>query len=184
MLNITVRNASPKELEEWDDCIDLSIQGSIFHKIGWLKAAAKHTNTKLFYIVGCYNNKPMVLFPLFYKKIFFFNLLFSPPYGSGIPWMGPVLLDAKLPQYKKEDIQYSFIINMIDFISNDICSRIDYKRIISPRNLKDMRPYIWNDYNVTPSYSYLVSLKLDEEEIFNNRRIMSLQVEIISEGVF
>ena len=69
MLNITVRNASPKELEEWDDCIDLSIQGSIFHKIGWLKAAAKHTKTKLFYIVGCYNNKPMVLFQLFYKKI-------------------------------------------------------------------------------------------------------------------
>ena len=32
-----------------------------------------------------------------------------------------------------------------EFISNDICSRIDYKQIISPRNFNDMRPFIWND---------------------------------------
>ena len=48
MSDTKVKVADEKDLEIWDKIVDLSETGTIFHKLEWLHAAAKHTKSELY----------------------------------------------------------------------------------------------------------------------------------------
>jgi len=90
MSDTKVKVADEKELEVWDKIVDLSEMGTVFHKLDWLRAAEKHTRSKLYPLIGYEGREVVGLFPIFYKKRAFVNGIFATSkmrnsvHGSGL----------------------------------------------------------------------------------------------------
>ena len=166
MSNISITLASDETNKEWDNFIDSSEIGQIFHKTFWLKAAEKETKTELIRLIGHEDKRILFVFPIFVKKFINFRMAFSPPPRCLIPNMGLVLIKEKYHQNTFES-KYFKICNEIDyFIKYRI--RANFIRFIHPTGLHDMRPFVWTNYNIKPRYTYHISLKSNKEKIFNN----------------
>ncbi len=108
-MTIETRIVSNDFAEEWDTIISQSPQGTLFHTWNWLKITEKHTDMKLFPVVGIKDNKPVGVFPLFFQKKGPVRLVFSPPPHAALPYLGPVLAGTDiLRQDKKENLYIDF----------------------------------------------------------------------------
>jgi len=154
MAKITIRALPEDEYRIWDTLVDRSPQGTIFHTLEWLKINAKHTDSQLFLFVGYLGNEPVAAIPIFYRKRNFFKLLSSPLGSTLIPHLGPIFPDYDLhKQYKREFYFREFQKELDEFLIQNL--KPDRISISTSPNLLDIRPFIWNDYQVIPKYNYI-----------------------------
>lgn len=164
-LKYTVRLLAETEIQDWDIFIDEAYNGTIFHKFGWLQAAAKQSNTKLIPLVCEKSGSDIVaVFPLFLLKKFFLNILFSPPPGCAIPYLGPVFRFQSDKQARIEADQYHTIEAYDNYIHSYL--RTDYLNVQT--NMYDVRPYKWLNYKTEPLYTYRLCLDRSLDELFVN----------------
>ncbi|MFW6041289.1 MAG: GNAT family N-acetyltransferase, partial [Thermoplasmatota archaeon] len=110
-----------QEKEKWNDCVDKSPMGSIFHKFEFLEVIKKHTSSQLHTLVGYKGQEPIGLFPVFEIKRGPMSTVFSPPPEVGIPFIGPILVNYEnLKQKKKESRNRNFIEKIVEYINNNI----------------------------------------------------------------
>lgn len=152
--------------EFWDEYINESVGGTIFHRYEWLKIAEKHSKMKFIPIAVNKGDKTVCILPLFYQKKYGIRILFSPPNGCGIPHLGPVFKIPSTNRYKYEKTYIDIIDELIQFMEKII--GYDYLRIIHTPDIIDMRPYVWNKYVVRPHYTYKFDITNNIQEIFNN----------------
>lgn len=158
-MTIEVRIAEDEELKKWDALIEASPYGTIFHLLGWLRIVEKHTNSKLYPLIGLKGEKVIGVFPLFYKRKGPFKMVFSPPPKTGVPYMGPVLLGyEKLKQEKKESLIIDFYTEVDKFIHDNFRPAYIYFKL--PPGLVDCRPFKWLGYQANPVYSYLLDISI------------------------
>lgn len=186
MSEIKVKIAEEEALKKWDELVDISTQGSIFHKLDWLRAAEIQSKSKLFLLIGCRGEKIVGLFPVFYIRKPFLKMVFSPPPRCAIPWMGPVYIDSNLKQYKVESIQQEFVGNVFDFLENELGINIDYTLISTSHNLFDTRPFKWKGFCVQPTYSYVIPLDKNLDDIlgdFKNQERTDIRRALKNDGI-
>lgn len=150
----------------WDQFIDSSSAGTLFHKYDWLKAAEKHTGYKLIPIVVFKGEVLICVFPVFYLKKGFIKMLLSPPNACSIPHMGPVLNIDTQKVYNYEKTYFTVIDQLLEYLASQI--GYDYLKITLPPIVNDMRPLIWNDFRVSLNYTYEIPLSNGITEIFNS----------------
>lgn len=166
MSEIIIRELKKDEIHLWDDIVDQSPQGTIIHKIGWLKIIEKHTNSKLHLLIGCLGNEIVAAIPLFSKKKYFLNSIQSPTSNSMIQHLGPILPNYdSLKQDKKEYYFREFCLKLDQYINSN--KKSDIIHIESSPNLLDARPFIWNQYEVIPKYNYIKNIE-DLDAIWND----------------
>ena len=159
-LEIFSQNAS----QTWNEIIQNSTNGTIFHTWDWLKVAEKHSGSKLLPLVFFDDDKPFGAIPLFFMKKMGLRFIFSPPPGTGIT-LGPVLIDKG---YKRREFEMAYL----DF--EDSFDRLlkkikpNYLSIITSPGLLDMRPFLWNKFEVAPSYTYKIDLNRGKENIWRD----------------
>jgi hypothetical protein len=157
---------SQEKAQLWDELVDSSIGGTLYHTWDWLKIVEKHSGYKLYPLVfyDKDDDKPFGLFPLFHKKMFGVSMVFSPPPGTAIT-LGPVLIDKGYRQHRFELANLAFQKNIDEFINN---LKADYIFISTSPGLSDMRSFQWAGYEVTPVYTYKIVLTQPTEEIRAN----------------
>ena len=166
-MTIEMRIAGNEELKNWDALMEASPYGTIFHLLDWLRIAEKHTNSKLYLLVGFKGEKIVGVFPIFYKRKGLLRMIFSPPPKTGIPYMGPVLLGYdKLKQEKKESLLMDFVIGVDKFIQDNFKPAYTYFKL--PPGLNDCRPFKWRGYQAKPVYSYLLDISVGLPELESN----------------
>jgi lipid II:glycine glycyltransferase (peptidoglycan interpeptide bridge formation enzyme) len=166
-MNIELQIAGNEELKKWDSLIEVSPYGTIFHTLNWLKIAEKHTNSKLYPLIGLKGEEVIGVFPVFYKKKGPFKMVFSPPPKVGIPYMGPVLLGyEKLKQEKKESLIINFFKGVDNFIQNNF--KPEYIHFKLPPGLIDCRPFKWLGYQVEPMYGYMLDISVGLSDLESN----------------
>jgi len=166
-MNIEVRIAENEELKNWDALMEASPYGTIFHLPDWLRIAEKHTNSKLYPLIGLKGEEVIGVFPLFYKKKGPLKMFFSPPPKSGIPYLGPVLLSYdKLKQEKKESLLVDFVTSVDKFIQDNFKPNYIYFKL--PPGLIDCRPFKWLGYQAKPVYCYLLDISVGLSELESN----------------
>lgn len=176
-MTIEIKIASEKEAEEWDKLVDSSPHGTIFHTWKWLKIAEKHTNSKLYPIIGYKGTTPIGIFPLFYQKKVFLKMVFSPPPHTAIPSLGPALVDYdKLKQSKKETNFVEFQKQVDEFINEELKANYIYSSL-SP-GLLDPRPFKWTGYEVEPAYGYIMDLSNGVEYLWQKNCDRKLRQDI------
>ena len=158
MTNIEVRELKKNEYGVWDELVENSPQGTIFHKLDWLKIVEQHTNTKLYLFTGYLGNEIIAAIPFFYHRSFFFKMLSSPVGSAMIQNLGPIIPNYdNLKQDKREYYFREFQKELDKYIYSKIKPHVI--TITTPPNLIDVRPYIWTKYQVTPKYNYMKNIE-------------------------
>jgi hypothetical protein len=174
--------------QEWDRFIDASPYGLLYHKWNFLKLIEKYTGYQ-FLPYGIYKGEQLIcVFPLFYKKIAFIKLLFSPPPQSGVPYLGLVM--DKDYDHLKQDRKESHV----NLVAKEIDAEIkkiapNYFAATLVPGFNDLRPFQWLKYQVDTSYTYILDLKRELEDIWesfsslgrqNIRKGESLQCKLVN----
>ena len=164
MSDTKVKVADEKELEVWDKIVDLSEMGTVFHKLDWLRAAAKHTKSKLYPLIGYEGREAVSVFPIFYKKRVSVKMAFSPPPKCTIPYMGPVFRYLSNRQSSIEKLHDNILNKALRFLTDDLCS--DYISIKTQKNLLDIRAFLWGGLEAHPNYTYTVPIERSTKSLF------------------
>ena len=164
---VDVKIANKSDAEEWDKLVEASPHGTIFHTWKWLKIVEKHTNSKLYPIIGYKGSTPIGVYPLFYQKKSFLKMLFSPPPHTAIPYMGPIFINYnKLKQDKKESYSLEFQREIDSFISSNTSP--NYILVNLAPGLLDARPFVWTGYQVMPTYHYQIDLSKGMDKVWKD----------------
>ena len=161
----TLRILDSAEFHAWDEFVDRSYAGTLFHKFGFLKAAEKHSGLR-FVPLTCHRGEDLVcVFPLFIKRKYGLKIILSPPNGCGIAHLGPVVSLGTNNRYKQEKAYFTVVDEVLAYIESAI--GYDYLRIVFSPGTNDLRPYKWNGMSVEPNYTYLLNLARGKDAVFN-----------------
>ena len=164
-MELKIAKEGDKEL--WNELVEKSPHGTIFHTWKFLKIVEKHTNSKLYPVIGMKGTTPIGVYPLFLQKKFFLRLVFSPPSHALLLYLGPAIVDYdKLKQSKKESTSVKFQRKVNEFLESEI--RYNYIRIRTPPELIDSRPFLWTGYRVEPLYTYIIDISKGSEQVWKN----------------
>jgi hypothetical protein len=149
---------------QWDNFIDSSPHGLLYHKWDFLKLIEKYTGYELL-PYGIYKGEQLLcVFPLFYKRIAGVKLLFSPPPQAGIPYLGPVV--EKNFESMKQDKKESCLNLIVQDIDNEIHKIApNYVSVVLVPGFLDIRSFQWLNYQVNPKYTYMIDLTPELNDI-------------------
>ena len=163
-MSITVTEADRDELEKWDRYVDRSPQGGVFHQLSALRAQAEYAGADLRPLVGYKGQEPVGIFPIFELRKGPIPLAFSPPPDLRISYLGPGLLNMdKMKRRKAERRHRRFVDGCLEWVENEIGPWYAHVRTVA--DYPDLRPFLWDDCDVTPNYTYLVDLTLEEDDL-------------------
>lgn len=148
----------------WDEAVDSSPFGTIYHSWKWLNLVEKHCNCQLYPLAyfDARDRRPFGLIPLFLMKKFGIKMVFSPPPGSAIN-LGPMIIDKEYRQHKFE-LTYLDFQAAVDKFIRDLGASYTY--MLTSPDILDMRPFIWAKYQVTPYYTYKIDLSTGKDNIW------------------
>lgn len=153
--------------EEWDEILSHSSQSTIFHEWTWLKIAERHTQMKFYPVVGIKDGVPVGVFPLFFKRTGFINMVFSPPPHTAMFYLGPVFIEPKVQMQEKRERIYGAFQNSVEaFITREL--RAHYTSIALAPALQDPRPFTWSGYSVMPNYDYTINLSKGIDTLYQS----------------
>lgn len=165
-MDIQIKEAEQSLLLKWNNILEETKEGSIFHKLEWLKITEKYTCNKLYPMIIYNEEEIMGIFPIFLQKRLhsIIKMLVSPPGNSLIPYLGPLFPHYnEYKQDKKESLLSSFQENLTHFFQR---IDADYINILFTPGFQDMRSFEWNGYDIKPRYTYIQSI-VEFDEIWN-----------------
>jgi hypothetical protein len=166
-MTVEIRLAQNADAKEWDMIISDSPHGTLFHHWDWLKITEKHTQTKLYPLIGIKNGVSIGVFPLFFQKKGPIGMVFSPPPHAALFYLGPLFAGYKtLRQEKWENLYIDFHNSVENFIRNDL--KANYVSISLSPALQDPRPFAWSGYTVQPNFDYKIDLTQGIDILYNS----------------
>jgi hypothetical protein len=151
--------------EEWNALLDRSGQTTPFHRYEALEVIADHADATLYPYVGYKGQEPVGIFPVFAIRRWPLRTAFSPPPDLEVTYLGPAQLDGSSPKQRKAERRHR---RFVEAVLEEVDAEIDphYSHLRAPTGYDDPRPFIWNDFEPTPRYTYEVDVTGDEEDLF------------------
>jgi hypothetical protein len=166
-MTVQIRIAQNSDATEWDFLNSRSRFGTLFHEWNFLKIVEKHTDTRLFPIIGLKNGVSIGLFPLFFQKKGPVRMVFSPPPHAALFYIGPVLTECdSLRQEQLEKNYIEFHDAVENFIKDDLGA--EYIHISLSPALQDSRPFKWAGYRIYPNFDYSVDLSVGIDALYSS----------------
>ena len=114
--------------------------------------------------MGYKGQEPVGVFPLFEISKGPVKTVFSPLPGRGIPHLGPVLFNhQQLKQRRFEKRNLSFVEGCLEWVEENIGPK--YFHAVTQPGYDDVRPFQWNDFDVTPKYTDDIDLSVGESAL-------------------
>ncbi|WOF16345.1 GNAT family N-acetyltransferase [Methanoplanus sp. FWC-SCC4] len=153
-----IRIGTKDDKEIWNKAVLDSNHGTIFHTWDWLKIIEEQGKGKLYPLMIYKGSQLTALYPLFIQKKGFVKVAFSPPPGSYLLYLGPVIPGYDdLKQHKKESVLMKIQDEVDKYLFSEI--KCKYVRIRSAPGILDARPFKWSGYDIEPVYTYRLDLK-------------------------
>ncbi|NVO66030.1 GNAT family N-acetyltransferase [Methanofollis tationis] len=145
----------PSQYHIWDDLVDNSPQGTLFHKSWWLKTVAEKRGTDLC-LLGVFRGDDLVGgCSISEEKRFFFKLAFSPPIKSATAYGGIIIVGSDAKNIKKNEFMNN---SVIESVSDYCLEHYDYSQILNSPALTDIRPFLWKGWDESVYYTYILFL--------------------------
>lgn len=168
MLDIEIRELKKEEYKMWDELVERSPHGTIFHKSFWLTTSSEMLNKKL-KIYGCFENEELVggcsLYTYKFKRFFKLasSIIEMTPYG------GVILAPSTSTKVREQEQSYRDIIKSLCNAFDK--EHFDHIQITNSPDFIDVRPFIWNGWGGRILYAYYLNLCEDiEKSISKNAR--------------
>jgi lipid II:glycine glycyltransferase (peptidoglycan interpeptide bridge formation enzyme) len=166
-MTIELRLADDNDSGVWNQVVEASPHGTIFHTWEWLKLTEKYSNTAFFPLLAYKGSTLVAIYPVFIKKRGLFKFAYSPPYGTYLLYLGPLLVDYDRKKQDKKESLFFELQRLVDkFIFND--QKCKYARIRLAPGLFDSRSLKWCGYEVEPFYTYTLNLLNGHEKTWQN----------------
>jgi hypothetical protein len=154
MSEIEVRELKKDEYKIWDELVEKSPHGTIFHNSSWLTIHNELLNKKL-KIYGCFENEELVSgCSLYVYKSRFFKTASSTiemtPYG------GVVLAQLPSSKVREQEQTYRDIIKSLCIVFDN--EHFDHIQITNSPDFMDIRPFTWNGWDSWIHYAYYFNL--------------------------
>jgi len=163
-MSIEVKTGPEADLDRWNDYVERATAGDLFHRQETLEIQARHKDCRVHQLVGYKGQEPVGIFPIFEISKGPVTTAFSPPPDIRIPYQGPALLNmGKLKQRKAERRHQQFIEACMEWIESNLNPRYTHIRLHG--SYPDLRPLMWEGFEVDPEYTYLVDLTPDEDDV-------------------
>jgi hypothetical protein len=152
---VEVKELAPGDYGTWDELVQESGQGSIFHKSFWLVFSANAMKNVL-KIYGCFESGNLVGgCSLYVRQMKFLRVAESVlpmnPYG------GVVLARPRSNNVRKQEEVCANIIRQLDKAFAE--ARYDYICITNSPEFSDIRPFTWNGWRGSVSYAYYLDVQ-------------------------
>ncbi|ELY84824.1 lipid II:glycine glycyltransferase FemX [Natrialba taiwanensis] len=156
-MTIEVTELDPwQDAAEWDRYVERSDGTNPFFRADAIRIQAQDTGTTPHLLVGYKGQEAVGLFPLFEFTRGPITGVFSPAPQSWSCYLGPALLNVdKLKQRKADRRIKRFLEGCFAWLDAEISPL--YTRIVAAE-FDDVRPFVWNEFDVEPSYTYVVDL--------------------------
>lgn len=163
-MGVTIERLDDTDSETWNRFVEQSPQTRLFHQYEALSVQAEYAGAVVHPLVGYVGQEPVGLLPLFELDRGPVRMVFSPPPELRIAYLGPALLNQTgLKQRKRERRQHQFVDGCFEWIDREIDPRYGHIRVHGCYD--DLRPFLWNDCDVTPSYTYHVDITPDHDDL-------------------
>jgi hypothetical protein len=154
-----------EDKERWDQFIESSPQGSLFHKWDFLKTVERHSGHRFLPYCVYSGEQLRCLFPFFVGKDHGLTVMNSPPPNTQIPYLGPAFdpsVQARRATAKEK---------IFDQVTGEVCGEIEkidpnYVSITTVPNFLDVRSFIWKNYREHFRMTYAIDLEKSLDEIW------------------
>ncbi len=173
---------------EWNRYVERGEHTNPFYRAEALEIQAADTDTTPHLLAGFKGQEVVGLFPVFEYRKGPLTGAFSPAPYSWSVYLGPTLLNVgKLKQRKADRRTRRFVEGCLEWIDEELSPF--YTKFVAAE-FDDVRPFAWNDYEVTPGYTYVVDLEGTEAELLkrfssdarSNIRNASEEAYVVEEG--
>ncbi len=151
--------------KRWDQFVETSPQGSLFHKWDFLKTVERHSKYQ-FLPYGVYSDEQLrCIFPFFTGRNHGLTVMNSPPSHTQIPYLGPTF-DPSV-----QTLKATAKAKIFDQVTSEVCSEIDtiapnFVSITTVPNFLDIRFFIWKKYREHFRLTYSIDLEKSLDEIW------------------
>ncbi|MGM0529515.1 MAG: GNAT family N-acetyltransferase [Bacteroidota bacterium] len=163
MGNFEVRYLSKHEIGTWDEFVEKSEHGSIFHKSIWTKSIKQSDSFTNIDIIGCFNKDGEILAGalLTWKRVLYSFKVVTPPYATSF---SGILIKERDSDFlsKKESYRFELLEALLDFMEK----KYDSITFIFPNTFFDLRVLNWRNYNLNMLYTYKGDLTKVTDNMF------------------
>ena len=158
--------------KRWDQFVETSPQGSLFHRWDFLKTVERHSKYKFLPYCIYSGEELRCILPFFVWRDRPLTYLCSPPpLHTQIPYLGPAF-DPRVQALKATAKEKTF-----EQVTDELCKEIDtiapnFVSIATVPNFIDVRHFIWKNFTARLALTHAIDLERSLDEIwaaFNHR---------------
>ncbi|WP_312912403.1 lipid II:glycine glycyltransferase FemX [Natronosalvus caseinilyticus] len=154
-----------EDADEWNRYVERADRTHPFYRAESLALQAEDTSTAVHPLVGFKGQEVVGLFPVFEFRKGPITSAFSPAPYSWSCYLGPVTCNfEKLKRRKADRRMKTFLEESLEWIDEHLSPM--YAKFESVR-IGDVRPFVWNGYEVDPTYTYVVDLGDDPDRLLD-----------------
>ena len=163
-MSVEIRTLEPRaDADEWNRYVERSDGSNPFFRAEALRLQATDTGTTPHLLAGFKGQEAIGIFPVFRYARGPVTGVFSPAPHSWTSYLGPALLNVdKLKQRKADRRINRFIEGCLEWIDTELSPW--YRKFVTGE-FDDVRPFVWNGYDVEPNYTYIVDLEGTESDL-------------------
>lgn len=161
MSPLEVRQIEPNEYDTWDRFVEASPHGTIYHTSSWKRLMDRCNSPAQLLLIGCFEGHSLCAGCV---------LLDRERYGKRTavtPLMTPYcgfLLEAAAGE--KISGQTSRDSELVSAMCGWMSRRYPYQNLVMAPHLEDIRPLQQQGYRLTPRFTFLLNLKLPQDELW------------------
>jgi len=171
-----IRIATEEDAQRWDEIVERSPNGELFHTWKWLKIMERFSVQKkaglsvkgtLYPVLIMEKEKIVGLCPLFLFKTPLVTSCYSPPLNVDTLYLGPLFpeLDNLMPA-KQQIFLHDVQIALDRYIRTEL--KANYVQINTPPSFGDCRFFKWGGYDAEARYTSHLDLSGGTEAIWKN----------------
>jgi hypothetical protein len=162
MSRFEARILTEDDYDQWDTLVRQSGQGTIFHSSDWITLTAKYLRSG-YALIGVFNGSELIGGCFFYVKRTFSSLKIGYTTSPLMPWGGFVLPLPKSTTVHETESREREIIELI--LEKIRPFNLFRANIVNSPGFRDVRPFKWQGWTESVSYTYVISL---DGDIFSN----------------
>ena len=158
-----------EDKKRWDQFVENSPQGSLFHKWDLLKTLERHSQYRFLPYCIYSGDELRCIFPFFFwrERFGLTNLCSPPPFrlGTQIPYGGPAF-DPSVQALKASAKE-----KILNQVTDELCTEIDtiapnFIYIVTVPNFIDVRFFMWKNFTARLGFTYAIDLERSLDEIW------------------
>lgn len=145
----------------WDQLVESSPQGTIFHRSSWLTTCSGLLKQQ-FKILGCFQDDTLVAGCSFFTRTIGGFLKLASSVCTMTPYGGIVLCQPATSRQRQQEVSQRAAIELLR--QSIAAYGFDRVQLINSPGLVDIRPFTWNGWRSRVLYAYCLDTDVDFEE--------------------